>query len=172
MRTRRVWDKDGYCAAVAALSRREDTGHLNKQACPPLWKLDEYGRLVRKDPPHQILLPADPIPNTKGGFLPGLELGSIERIWQVHNTLLHAGCNKVHQYLTKNLNYCVSRRDVQQVLVNKCDVCMRQQVHRVVTPAVPIRAFWPMQRIQIDFIDCRHVPCAWTTIPPAKSGQS
>ena len=156
MRAKRIWTTDMYCAAAAELARYADIGHLNKQKCTALWKLDDHGRLVRRAPPHQILLPTEPIPNKQqDGFLPGLELGCTERIWQVHNALMHAGSNKVHQYLTKTMNYNVSRRDVQHTLVNKCAVCMRQQVHRVVTPAVPIRAFWPMQRVQLDFIDCR-----------------
>ena len=54
------------------------------------------------------------------------------------------------------MNYFISRRVVERALVNQRDVCLRQQVRKVVTPAVPVRAFWPTQRIQLDFIDCRN----------------
>lgn len=111
---------------------------------------------MRKRPPNQILLPVQPIAGPTGECLPGLELGATDRIRRTHIEMAHAGAYKVHRYLTKNLNYFVPRRVVEQALVNQCDVCMRQQVRRVATPSVPVRAFWPMQRVQLDFIDCRN----------------
>ena len=153
-RNSRVWDKKAYLSAVAELLKAEKIERLDKGKCPKTWKLDKHSRIINKEPPHRVLLPLDPISNSKGGWLPGLELGRDDRITQVHQELMHAGAFKVHQYLTKTLNYAISRRKVQDML-RMCTVCVRQQVRRVATPAVPVRAFWPMQRIQLDFIDCR-----------------
>jgi len=145
-----------YRAAVTELHSFCKTKRLNKQKCCAAWKLDELGRLVRRQEPQQMLLAEEPIPDSKGGFLPGLELGAADLIRLLHSKMLHAGAHKVHQHLTKTMNYFVSRRTVERALVNRCDVCLRQQVRRVVTPAVPVRAFWPTQRIQLDFIDLRN----------------
>ena len=52
-----------------------------KQKSSASWELDKFGRLVRRQQPHQILLPVVPISNSKGGgFLPGLELGPVDLI--------------------------------------------------------------------------------------------
>ena len=155
-RRARVWNRTAYSVAVTELQKHCRTNRLNKQKCSSAWQLDEFGRLVRRQQPHQILLPIEPIPDSAGGFLPGLELGAADLIRAIHKKMLHAGAHKVHQQLTKSMNYFVSRRAVEGALVNRCDVCLRQQVRRVVTPAVPVRAFWPTQRIQLDFIDCRN----------------
>ena len=155
VRQTRVWNSVAYRAAASELSQVCTTKRLNKQICSNSWILDKIGRIVRRRPPHQILLPMDPISDSKGEFLPGLELGATDRIRRTHTEMLHAGAYKVHQHLTKEMNYSIPRRAVEQALVNQCDVCMRQQVRRVATPAVPVRAFWPMQRVQLDFIDCR-----------------
>ncbi len=152
----RVWDRTTYETAVAELSKSQVSNRLNKTKCPTVWVLDKHGRLTRKEWPFQVLLAHEPIPNPRGeGFLPGLELGLANRVHKVHTELLHAGTYKVHQHLTKTMNYFVSRRAVGQTLVNQCSICMRRQPQRVATPAVPVRAFWPMQRVQLDFIDSR-----------------
>ena len=151
----REWTQETYCAAVTELEKYSKTKRLNKQHCSASWQVDKHGRLVRTQPPHQILLPLEPIVNDKGGFLVGLDLGAAERIRNVHAELLHAGAFKVHQHLTKTLNYFVPRRLVEKTLVNRCETCMRQRVQKVATPIVPVRAFWPMQRVQLDFMDCR-----------------
>ena len=149
-RKARVWDASVYLAAVAKFRSRSQNDKSTR-----LWMLDEHGRLVRKNPPHQVLLPVEPIPNQNGGFLQALDLGAAARISAAHQDLLHAGAYKVHQYLTKKLNFFVSRRIVEKALVNNCSTCMRRQVRRVPVPLVPVRAFWPMQRVQLDFMDFR-----------------
>jgi len=141
-RQTRIWNIAAYLAA-AELSKSGETKCLNKQNCANSWKLDKLGRLVRKQPPHQIILPLDPIPDPKGNFLPGLELGAADRIIATHKKMLHAGAHKVHQQLTTTMNYFISRRVVERTLVNQCDICLRQQVRRVATPIVPVRAFHP-----------------------------
>ena len=131
------------------LSKHGETKPLDKQKSSSAWTLDKHGRIIRKQPPNQILLPLDPISDPKGEFLPGLELGAADRIRATHQEMLHAGAYKVHQRLTTTMNYFISRRFVEQTLVNRCDICLRQQVRRVATPAVPVRAFHPMQRVSL-----------------------
>lgn len=78
-RCTRAWTQEAYSAAVVALQKCNTTKRLNKR-CSPSWKVDEHGRLVRTQPPHQILLPLEPIADGKGGFLMGLDLGAADRI--------------------------------------------------------------------------------------------
>ena len=156
-RQTQVWDLATYTATVAELRKCEKTKRLSKKKRAISWKLDTFGRIIRKKEPHQILLPLEPIPaEDEGDFLPSLEMGAADRIRKTHTDMLHAGAYKVHKHLTQDQNYCVPRRLVEETLVNQCDICLKQVVRRVATPAVPVRAFWPMQRVELDFIDCRN----------------
>ena len=109
-----MWTHATYASAVGELQKFSKTKRLNKQKCSGLWELDEHCRLVRKQAPHQVLLPLDPIPSSEGGFLPGLELGAGDRIRKTHKEMLHAGALKVHQQLTQTMNYFIPRRAVEQ----------------------------------------------------------
>ncbi len=61
-----VWDRVTYFNTVAALAEKPQTNP---------WILDKLGRVVRSQPPHHILLPLDPIPDS-GKFPPWTRTGS------------------------------------------------------------------------------------------------